>query len=62
MLVYKASTQLLVEKSDSTSLVGQSVSTTFDSEFYETQLQLNISQNVARKVVRMLELEKNWRI
>ncbi len=62
MPVYKASTQLLVEKSDSTSLVGQSVSTTFDSEFYETQRQLIISQNVARKDVRMLELEKNWRI
>ena len=43
MPVYKASTQLLVEKSESTSLVGQSVSTTFDSEFYETQLQLIIS-------------------
>lgn len=60
--VYEASTQVLVEKSESTSLVGQNVSTAFDPEFYETQRQLIISQNVARKVVDLLELEKNWRI
>ena len=59
--VYEASTQVLVEKNQGTSLTQRPFYDAYDPEFYETQRQLIMSQNVARKVVRILELEKNWK-
>lgn len=61
--IYEASVQVLVEKNnEGTALVGQNASTAFDPEFFETQRQLIISQNVALKVVKLLDLEKKWKI
>ncbi|WP_035248010.1 GumC family protein [Desulfogranum mediterraneum] len=58
--VYEASTQVLVEKNEATSLMGRGYYNPYDPEFYETQHQLIKSQSVARKVVAILELDKNW--
>jgi len=60
--VYKASVQLLVEKNNEATLVGQNVMAGGDPEFYETQRQLIISQSVARKVVALLDLERKWKV
>ncbi len=58
--IYQASTQLLVEKNESTSVTGRAYYNSYDPEFYETQYQLIKSQSVSRKVVKQLDLENNW--
>lgn len=60
--VYEASVQVLVEKNNESALVGPNAMSGSDPEFFETQRQLIISQNVARKVVALLDLEKKWKI
>lgn len=60
--IYEASVQMLVEKNNEATLVGPNAMAGSDPEFYETQRQLIISQNVARKVVALLDLEKKWKI
>jgi len=59
--IYEASVQVLIEKNNEATLVGPSAMAGSDAEFYETQRQLIISQNVARKVVALLDLEKKWK-
>jgi len=59
--IYEASTQVLVEKNESTSLTKNPYYTGYDPEFFETQRQLILSQSVARKVVAILELDKKWK-
>ncbi|MHB8882364.1 MAG: GumC family protein [Thermodesulfovibrionales bacterium] len=56
--VYKASTKLLLEKSDTRPLTNVYVS--YDPEFYATQYQLIKSSSVARNVVDMLGLDKRY--
>ncbi|WP_161629811.1 GumC family protein [Desulfogranum japonicum] len=58
--IYQASTQVLVEKNESTSLMGNGYYNVYDPEFYETQHQLIKSQNVARKVVQLLNLTETY--
>ncbi len=58
--VYEASTQILVEKNEGTSLTGNLFYNSYDPEFYATQHQLIKSQSVARKVVKILELDRHW--
>ncbi len=58
--IYQASTQVLVEKNESTSLMGRGYYNAYDPEFYETQHQLIKSQNVARKVVKLLNLTDTY--
>ncbi len=58
--IYQASTQVLVEKNESTSLMGRGYYNAYDPEFYETQHQLIKSQNVARKVVKLLNLTETY--
>ncbi len=60
--IYEAASQVLVEKNEGTALVGQMVRSGYDPEFYETQRQIILSQNVARKVVSILDLERKWKI
>lgn len=61
--IYEASVQVLVEKNnEGATLVGPNAANAFDPEFFETQRQLIISQNVALKVVKLLDLEKKWKI
>lgn len=57
--IYQASTQVLVEKNENTSLMGRGYYR-YDPEFNETQHQLIKSQNVARKVVKLLDLDKTY--
>ena len=56
--VYVASTKVLIEKSESSSLTLSRYYTPYDPEFYETQYQLIKSKSVDKKVVRMLSQEK----
>lgn len=58
--VYEASTQILVEKSDPTSLTGGYSGNRYDPEFFETQSQIIKSQNVTKKVVEILALDTNY--
>ena len=58
--IYQASTQVLVERNENTSLMGRGYYNSYDPEFYATQHQLIKSQNVARKVVQLLDLGKNY--
>jgi len=60
--VYQATTQVLVEKNESIPLMGNVYYNPYDPEFFTTQEQLIKSQNVCRKVVRLLDLEKTYRI
>lgn len=59
--IYEASTQVLVEKNQGTSLTQRPYYDAYDPEFYETQRQLILSQSVARKVVKILDLDKKWK-
>jgi len=59
--IYEASTQVLVEKNEGTSLTQRPTYEAYDPEFFETQRQLILSQSVARKVVRLLDLDKKWK-
>ena len=56
--VYVATTKVLIEKSESSSLALSKYYTPYDPEFYETQYQLIKSKSVANKVVRMLAQKK----
>ncbi|TAN40913.1 MAG: polysaccharide biosynthesis tyrosine autokinase [Nitrospirae bacterium] len=56
--MYKASTKLLLEKSDTRPLTN--VYQGYDPEFYATQYQLIKSSSVARNVVDMLGLDKRY--
>jgi capsular exopolysaccharide synthesis family protein len=58
---YQASTKVLVEKNESNPLYGRMYYSTDDSEFFETQSQIITSKNVARKVVKNLNLGKNFK-
>ena len=59
--LYQASTQILVEKSDSAPLTSRYYySNQFDPEFFETQSQIIKSQNVAKKVVKLLSLDTTY--
>lgn len=59
--IYEASTQVLVEKNQGTALTQRPYYDSYDPEFYETQRQLILSQSVARKVVKILDLDKKWK-
>ena len=59
--IYEASTQVLVEKNQGTSLTQRPYYDAYDPEFFETQRQLILSQSVARKVVKILDLDKKWK-
>src|SRR4030042_2392227 len=57
--VYQASTKVLIEKVEPSSLSMMSpFYMSYDPEFYETQYQLIKSTSVAQKVVKMLSLER----
>ena len=58
--VYEASSQILVEKNEGTPLMGNIYYNPYDPEFYETQHQLIKSNNVAHKVVSLLQLEETY--
>ncbi len=58
--IYEASIQVLVEKNENPSLVGNYYYNSYDPEFFATQEQLIKSQNVARKVVELLSLEETY--
>lgn len=59
--IYKASTKVLIEKSEPANLsMMYPYYTTYEPEFYETQYQLIKSTSVAQKVVKMLSLENTY--
>ena len=58
--IYKASTQILVEKSDPALQIGRSFSNRYEPEFFQTQGQIIKSQNVSNKVVEILALDTNY--
>jgi len=58
--VYMASTKVLIEKRETSSLMLNYAYSPYDPEFYETQYQLIKSTSVARKVVDMLHLDRNY--
>ena len=55
--MYVASTNLLVEKSESSNLIYRSAYNGLDPEFQATQLQIITSQGVAKRVVKTLKLD-----
>ena len=57
---YMASTKVLIEKDETNPLFGGRNYSSVDLRFYETQIQIITSKNVARKVVKNLDLEKNY--
>ncbi len=57
--IYRASTKLIIEKSEARNLMMNYMYMPYDPEFYETQNQLIKSTSVARKVVDMLALDKS---
>ncbi|RJP79736.1 MAG: polysaccharide biosynthesis tyrosine autokinase [Desulfobacteraceae bacterium] len=58
--LYKASTKMLVEKSDSKPLLLNDYPIHFDPEFLETQFQIIKSNSVAKRVVELLSLDTNY--
>lgn len=58
--IYIAATKVLIEKSSPEPLMGRYYVDAFDPDFLETQYQLIQSFKVARKVVDILELEKEF--
>ncbi|MEJ2697009.1 MAG: polysaccharide biosynthesis tyrosine autokinase [Candidatus Sulfobium sp.] len=58
--VYMASTKVLIEKRESVPLMTNYGYMPYDPDFYETQYQIIKSIPVARRVVRMLDLEKTY--
>jgi polysaccharide biosynthesis transport protein len=57
--IYMATTKILIEKSEPNNIGGMNMYyTPYDPDFYETQYQLIRSSSVARKVVKMLSLER----
>lgn len=55
--MYEAVCEVLIEKNESTQLTGSPVYGRFDPEFNATQVQLIKSFNVAKRVVRALDLD-----
>lgn len=55
--MYEAVCEVLIEKNESTQLTGSPVYGRFDPEFNATQVQLIRSFNVAKRVVRSLDLD-----
>ncbi len=51
-----------MEKNESVPLMGKLYYNRYDPDFFTTQEQLIKSQNVSRKVVKILELEKTYEI
>lgn len=58
--IYMATTKIVIERIEPTVLVGSYGYMHHDPEFYETQYQLIKSVAVSRKVVDMLNLEKDY--
>lgn len=58
--MFKASTKMLVEKSDSKPLLLNDYPVHFDPEFLETQFQIIKSNSVAKRVVELLSLDTNY--
>ena len=58
--LYEASTKMLIEKSESKPLLMNEYPIHFDPEFLETQFQIIKSDSVARRVVDLLGLDKNY--
>ncbi len=58
--VYQASVKLLVEKSKADPLVAGYRYFAYDPEFLQTQFQIISSTSVAKKVVKILDLEKSY--
>ena len=57
---YLASTKVLIEKNEVNPLLGGRYYTPRDYEFIETQSQIITSKSVARRVVKILDLGKNY--
>jgi len=57
---YLGSTKVMIEKAASSNLTNRYSYNYFDPEFYETQFQLIKSQEVAKRVVRILSLETTY--
>jgi succinoglycan biosynthesis transport protein ExoP len=57
---YLASTKVLIEKNESNPLFGGRYYSSQDYQFIETQTQIITSKSVARKVIKMLDLGKNY--
>ncbi len=58
--VYKASVKLLIEKSKADPLVAGYRYLSYDPEFLQTQFQIISSTSVAKKVVKLLDLENSY--
>jgi polysaccharide biosynthesis transport protein len=58
--MYEASTNMLIEKSESKPLLMNDYSVNYDPEFLETQFQIIKSNAVARRVVGLLSLDTNY--
>ena len=58
--IYEGSAKVLIEKVEGEGLSSGTPSRSFDSEFYQTQFQLIRSRAVVERVVRLLDLEKNY--
>lgn len=58
--IYKASTRLLIEKTDASPLMPHYGYVQYDPEFLQTQSQIITSYPVAKKVVKQLNLEQTY--
>jgi len=58
--VYQATTKVLIEKRDMPVLMMNYGYNAYDPDFYETQYQLIRSVSVGRRVVEILQLDKNY--
>ena len=58
--IYEASTRLLIEKTNSATLMSNYNYVQFDPEFLQTQVQIITSYPVAKKVVKELNLEETY--
>jgi succinoglycan biosynthesis transport protein ExoP len=58
--IYEASTRLLIEKTNSATLMSNYNYVQFDPEFLQTQVQIITSYPVAKKVVKQLNLEETY--
>ena len=58
--IYQASTKVLIEKNEINPLSGGRLYSQQDLQFIETQRQIITSKSVARKVVKILDLGKNY--
>ncbi len=58
--LYEGVAKVLIEKVDNGDLTGRVRGSSYDPEFYKTQLQLIRSRTVVEKVVEILNLEENY--